>query len=83
VSDDRLQDLELYAWVGEDEFGSGAVGLKQGVVPAGTIPMVAIEREKLDRYWANAERQAAAFGKRISLVRFRAVEVVRRTAAGD
>lgn len=33
-----------FAWVGEDELGSGEVGLKRGYVPAGLIPLVAIER---------------------------------------
>ena len=83
MKDTRLENLELYAWVGEDELGSGEIGLKQGIVPAGTIPMVALEQAKLDRYWKNAEKQAEVYGKRISLVRFVAVEVVRETEAGQ
>ena len=42
------EPLTIYAWVGEDEYGSGRVGLKQGVVPAGIIPLVAMDYH-LDR----------------------------------
>ena len=31
---DNVKTTALYAWVGEDEMGSGQIGLKQGVVPA-------------------------------------------------
>lgn len=30
TKDERVERLELFAWVGEDEEGSGEVGLKQG-----------------------------------------------------
>ena len=43
-----VEDVELYAWVGEDEFGSGEIGLKQGLVPAGMIPLVADTLESVD-----------------------------------
>lgn len=75
--------IELYAWLGEDEFGTGEVGLKQGVVPAGIIPMVAIPRAKLERYWPQAEAQAAQYGKRIYLCRFVMAEVIKSTEKGD
>lgn len=75
----KLRDVELFAWIGEDEFGSGEIGLKQGTVPAGTIPMVTIQREKLEKYWPQAEAQAAAFGKKISFCRFQLVEVLNET----
>ncbi len=39
--------IELFAWIGEDEFGSGEVGLKRGLVPAGDIPLVSIDPNKL------------------------------------
>lgn len=78
----KLEDIELYAWLGEDELGSGEIGLKQGAVPAGLIPMVAIKREKLEKYWLQAEEQAAAYGKRIYLVRFKVAEIVRSTKEG-
>ena len=78
----KTTEIELFAWLGEDEMGSGAVGLKQGMVPAGVIPMVSISQEKLDNYWIQAEQQAATFGKRIRLCRFKLVEVVRETKKG-
>lgn len=76
-----LPAVELFAWIGKDEYGSGEVGLKQAIVPAGTIPMVAIDRRKMEGYWDQAEAQAAAYGQQISLVRFIPIEVTRRTVA--
>ena len=77
-----MDDIELFAWLGEDEFGSGQIGLKQGVVPSGIIPIVAIDREKIEKIWHQAEAQAAAYGKRIYLVRFQMVEILRSTEKG-
>ena len=78
---ERIAKITLYAWLGEDEFGH-SVGLKQGIVPAGTIPMVSISQEKLDKYWEQAEKQAAQFGKRIYLCKFEVTEIVRETKGG-
>ena len=80
--DDRLAKIELYAWLGEDELGSGEIGLKQAQVPAGLIPMVAIKREKMEKHWEHAERQARLYRKRIYLCRFELVEVLRETEHG-
>jgi hypothetical protein len=74
--------VELFAMIGEDEFGNGDVGLKQAVAPAGIIPMVAIRRDKVEQFWNQYEAQAQAFGKRVYLVRFEAVEVLRETEGG-
>jgi hypothetical protein len=82
-SSKELETLELYAWVGRDEMGSGAIGLKQALVPAGVIPMVSLSREKLEAYWDQAERMASIYGKRVFLIRFQAVEVVRKAEAGS
>lgn len=64
--------LKLYAWIGEDEFGSGEVGIKQARVPAGFIPMVATRRDKVDRPEIRhaLQRQAEAYGVTIRLVSF-------------
>jgi hypothetical protein len=69
---DRLRELELYAWVGEDELGSGEIGLKQALVPAGYIPIVATTREKVDRPFIRDQMQTMVdqFGKTRYLVRF-------------
>lgn len=82
---EEVRDLELYAWIGQDEFGSGVFGLKQGQVPAGLIPMVVIgkDKEKLDKYWFQAERQAKHHGQRIYLVKLAFVEVVQETQHGE
>jgi hypothetical protein len=73
-----VDGLELYAYVGEDELGSGEVGLKQGLTPVGLIPLVATKREKLDRdvLLAQMQRQSNSGGKTIRLVRFVPVEEV-------
>jgi hypothetical protein len=81
---ERLEQAELYAWLGEDEFGSGEIGLKRAIVPAGgDVPMVAVLREKMEKYWQRAEAQAAQYRKRIYLVRFKFAEVLRETEKGD
>jgi hypothetical protein len=77
-----LQAMELYAWVGWDELSTGGLGLKQGVVPAGVIPIVSVDRAQIEKYWDQAEVQAEWYGKRIFLARFRLVEVVRETSEG-
>jgi len=74
-----LQALELYAWVGEDEHGSGEIGIKQGHVPAGMIPLVAIDRSKVEKLKPMLQRQTDGYGKRIYLVRFRYAEIVDAT----
>jgi hypothetical protein len=79
---ETLKKIELFAWLGEDELGSGVVGLKQGVVPTGIIPMVAVRLDKMEKYWEQAEAQAATYGKRIFLCRFEFAEVVRKTEHG-
>jgi hypothetical protein len=68
--------MELFAWIGDDEFGSGEVGLKQALTPAGCIPLVAIERDQIDRVYLRRQLQAQAdqFGVRIRLARFVLVE---------
>lgn len=77
-----LKDIELFAWLGEDEFGSAEIGIKQELVPAGYIPMVSIHRGKMEKYWHRAEAQAKKYGKRIKLCRFTFAEVLRETKEG-
>jgi hypothetical protein len=66
--------LSLVAFVGLDELGSGAVGIKQALVPAGYIPLVAVasDRHKLERPSVIAALQAQAdrYNVVIRLVRF-------------
>ena len=37
---ERIEQVRLFAWLGEDEHGSEVIGLKQAL-PAGLIPIVA------------------------------------------
>lgn len=81
----RLEDIALYAWVGEDELGSGEIGLKQALVPAGCIPLVAISRDKASQSYIREqmEQQARIYGKRIRLVKFSFSGVILETEAGS
>jgi len=78
TEDGRLKSIELFAWVGEDENGSGEIGIKQGLVPAGFIPLVAIERSKIQRgnIVQGLTVQAQIYGKTIRLCRFVFSEVI-------
>jgi hypothetical protein len=78
-----LEKIELYAWLGEDELGSGEIGIKQALVPAGLIPIVSIHRSKACSVTTEMETQAATWGRRIRLVRFVVAEVIYETRAGQ
>lgn len=75
---ENVKEIILYAWLGEDEKGSGKVGLKQAFVPAGCIPLVAVDDFKLDReYIMQAlQAQANAYGKTIRFCKFKFVEEI-------
>jgi hypothetical protein len=86
TSMERLKEHAIYAWVGEDEKGSGRIGLKQGLVPAGYIPLVTMDydRHKIQGPVRDAmELQSRAYGKKIRLVKFVFAEVVDETKAGE
>jgi hypothetical protein len=80
---EHLRSIELFAWVGEDELGSGEIGIKQGHVPAGYIPLVAISRDKMSRLAPHMQIQAMHYGKKIRLCRFVFAEVVDETPSGE
>jgi len=44
---ENVKEVALYAWVGEDELGSGVVGLKQAWTRAGAVPLVAVDHAKM------------------------------------
>lgn len=71
-------DPQLYAWIGEDEYGRDGVGIKLGYVPAGLIPLVGLKREKIGREDIVSQLQAQAdrYGKPIRLVRYTAAETI-------
>lgn len=69
---------DIYGWIGEDEQGSGQVGLKRALTPVGEVPLAAIANH-LDRMTAKylvaqLRRQADDSGMAIRLVRYVAVE---------
>jgi hypothetical protein len=80
---DKTRQVEIFCWLGEDELGSGDVGLKQGIVPAGCIPLVAVKRSKMEPLLPQSEAQARKYGKRIRLCRFTFAEVVAETESGE
>lgn len=71
---------ELFAYIGEDEFGSGVVGIKHAFVPSGLCPMVctATHRAKLEREGVRKQvvAQAKLSGMPIRFVRYVPVEEV-------
>jgi hypothetical protein len=71
---DEVQKMKLWAWVGLDDgpSRSGEVGLKQALVPAGYIPMVACKQEKMTQDYIQVQMQAQAdhSGVKRYLVRF-------------
>ena len=72
MSDKRIEQLELVAWVGEDELGSGQIGIKQGLTAAGMIPLAAVGQDdhKMEALAEQLQLQANAYGKTIRLCRF-------------
>lgn len=81
-----MSDLAIYAWIGEDELGSGKVGIKQGMTPAGMIPLAAMSYhlDRLAKMLPVMEIQAAKYGKKIRLVKFViTAEVAAETKAGE
>lgn len=70
--------MKLYAWIGEDEFGSGVVGLKHALVPAGDVPLVCIEsdRHKLETPGIRSQLQHIVnhYGKTMRLAAFELTE---------
>lgn len=78
INDPRIAPPELFAWVGEDELGSGQVGIKQGFVPAGCIALVSVDHYKLTRpsLTDQLHSQVRLYGKTIRLVKYVAVEIM-------
>ena len=77
--------MKIYAWVGEDEMGSGQLGLKQAMVPAGLIPIVGMDHhfDKIRRLYPPMEEMAAKYGKKIYLCEFEFTgRVVMKTESG-
>lgn len=68
----EVKAIELFAWLGEDELGSGVIGLKQAHVPAGFIPLVATSREKVmgSMIPVQMQLQSNVYNKVIRLCRF-------------
>ena len=77
---EQLEKLVLYAWVGPND-APGATddnwGLQIGVVPAGTIPLVAVDCRKIHKLWPEMKGWAKATGKVRYLARFEFAGVVR------
>lgn len=77
-----IRTMDLYAYVGLDEDGSGLYGLKQGMTSNGLIALVSIYQQKILRFMPFEEEQAKQWGKKIRLCRFQFVEVIAETEAG-
>ena len=70
--------MDIYAWIGMDERGSGRVGIKQGLVPAGFIPLAAMDfdKHKLEKLAPMMQAQASAYNVTIRLAKFTFAEDV-------
>jgi hypothetical protein len=82
----KKKPLVIYAWVGEDEHGSGKVGIKQGLVPAGYIPLACMDYhlDRLAKLLPAMEMQAKMYGKKIRLMKFvETGKVVAETKSGQ
>lgn len=79
-----MSEIVIYAWLGEDEFGSSVTGLKQAVCPAGTIPIVGMgyHFDKILAVRDQFEQQARLFGKKIYLCEFVLRSIHNSTDAG-
>lgn len=79
------QKIEMFAWIGMDEHGSGRIGLKQGRTVAGFIPLATMDfdQNKLKKLKPGLEVLSKTFGKKIYLVRLEMVEIVDQTEAGE
>jgi hypothetical protein len=80
-----IEGLEFYAWVGEDELGSGEVGIKRAFLNGQYMALVDTNPKKVDRldFYLGLNAQAEKYGKKIRLVRFVAAEVVAETIPGS
>jgi hypothetical protein len=79
-----LEEIELFAWLGEDELGSGEIGLKQVQAPGDVrIPLVAIDEQKMRKLQPQLEVQANYYGKKIRLCKFVLAEVICATKEGE
>jgi hypothetical protein len=74
----------VYAWVGEDELGSGKTGIKAGIVPAGVVPLAYMDFDirKALELRPQMEDQARRYGKKIRLCKFTFAEIVAQTEGG-
>lgn len=77
---EQLENLILYAWVGPND-APGAKddkwGIKRGIVPAGDIPLVAVDCQKVEKVWPQMKGLARGTGKVRCLARFEFAGVVR------
>jgi hypothetical protein len=75
--------MRLFAWVGEDEFGSGEVGLKQALTHLGLIPLVATSEDAMNQPFIvdQLQVQARFYKKTIRLVEFEDVSVKRELSS--
>lgn len=78
AQDAALAGFEAFAWIGEDELGSGVVGLKMMRVPSGVTALVSIKKDQMaeSRFTESLQAQATEYGKTIHLVRLAYVETI-------
>jgi hypothetical protein len=68
----ETKEVVLFAWVGEDEFGSEEIGLKQAYTPVGLVPLVSVDKDEIGQQFITEQlqKQANKYGKTIKLCKF-------------
>jgi len=79
---ENVRQVAVYAWVGEDELGSGEVGLKQALTRAGCVPLAAVKEGNLRRETLREQLQDQAdrYKKTIRLCKFVFLEEIETIA---
>ena len=74
----EVSSVEVLAWIGEDELGSGVVGMKQTMTPKGISCLAAVDPGKWVQHphvFRTMQAQADAYNKHLYLCRYRFVQV--------
>ena len=74
---------EVFAWVGEDEFGRQGAGIKQVLWPQLLGPLAGVNRERMEEFAPALQNQVNQYGKPMKLVRYVPVEVLIELTQGE
>ena len=72
----KLEDVILYAWVGEDEYGSGEIGIKKIITSKGYEALASTKKKSMLTFKEPMKMQSEHYGKKIRLCKFIFREVI-------